>query len=213
MGSNYTASLSDVVEHFLNEDTYAFVFANARRLTTALAKSLEEKLDEEGNECDVVHLHGKLEKEEKFHLSNLFCQKTTLSDYDPRVLIATSTSDHGVDHPDAQLVVNMEWTDSIPTFVQQKGRSSRNGQRTIMKLIAAVSSYIMLIRRIMQHGDVQATDDDVDETSNLSALNMAFQPALERNNALDAIARDYQLQPHEKRRLMIRQLCNLYDVL
>jgi superfamily II DNA helicase RecQ len=213
IGSDYTASLKYVVDHLRNHATSAFVFANARRLTQSLTKTLEDKLDEEGITCDVVHIHGKLDKVEKFHLVNLFCQKTTVDLYDPRVAVATSTSDHGVDHPDAQHVINMEWPDSVSTLVQRKGRASRAGQAAIFMIIAGLTSHIMLVRRIWKLIDVQANDDDDDESDdNIAAVNMAFQPEQSNSNKCE-FEKAYPLKAHERQNLIKHQIGNLNEVM
>ena len=76
VGSDYTKWLDVVVRNLLIDGECSFVFANSRSLTHNLAAALEKKLDEEKLFlCDIVHIHGKLTKEEKFILINVFCKK------------------------------------------------------------------------------------------------------------------------------------------
>ena len=72
-----------VVDELQTKTSSVFVFANTRCLTHNLVKGLETKCDSRGVDGDVVHIHGMLEKEEKFHLINFFCRKETISEYNP----------------------------------------------------------------------------------------------------------------------------------
>ena len=119
VGSDFTKNLDGVVTHLQSDDSAAaFVFANSCRLTVNLKKSLEGKTDKKGIHSDVVHIHGMLDKDEKFILINLFCGKITIDKFEPRALVSTSSVDLGVDHPNAQYVLENQWSESPSTYVQ-----------------------------------------------------------------------------------------------
>ncbi len=66
-----------------------FVFANTRRLTDDMDKALKAKLDNLGITADVMHIHGKQGKSEKFALIGVFGRRIPVNGYERRVLIAT----------------------------------------------------------------------------------------------------------------------------
>ena len=110
-------------------------------------QSLETKLDEAKNYCcDVIHIHGKQTKQEKFNMIHLFCLKSKIKGYEPRVLVTTSASDVGVDHPNAQHVTNLEWTDSVSTFEEPRPdgtirRSTRRCEPEMSRLVAGAKFF------------------------------------------------------------------------
>ena len=66
----------------------------------------------------------------------------------PKVLISTSAGDMGVDHFDAQLVLNFEFPEDPSTVIQRRGWASRGGKDVLFVLDAGLSSYLNLVRRI-----------------------------------------------------------------
>ena len=202
---DHTKNLDRVVTHLQNTDSSAFVFANTRKLTHSLVKSLESKLDANQIRSDVVHIHGKLSKEEKFHLINFFCGKSTIKDFDPKAMVATSSADLGVDHPDAQCIIEMQWSDSPSTYGQRRGRGGRLGQLSIMITIAGITAHIELMQRIYLNRDIKASDNDL---RNAQALieNMAFKPNTSPAKATGGAAAKYPLTAAMKKRLQMRQI-------
>ena len=216
VGSEFTRHLDHGIKHLQQESSSVFIFANSRRLTNDLLKAFEGKLDKLGIEADVMHIHGKQGKAEKFALIGIFCRKIRVEGYDLRVLIATAASDLGVDHPDAQCVINMEWPECIATLVQRRGRASRRGQAARFILVAGIAAYLSLLRRI--HGgleDVKFNDDDeADFERAQSAVNSKVKSPSKRKTAQQKkVARDHELSESDQTALKRRQLNEIRDVL
>ena len=110
--------------------------------------------------CDVMHIHGKMDKDDKFASINLFCGNVIVDGFNPRCLVTTASSDLGVNHPNAQFILNLEWTDSIATFAQRMGRASRAGQESQFVLVAGISSYLAMVRRITGSSDDTTSNDN-----------------------------------------------------
>ena len=161
VGSAYSKNTSFVISHLTTSLSAAFVFLNTRSLIDGIVKSLEAKIDKhEAVEADIIQIHGNMKKQLKFVNINIFTGKMTIPNVFPRVLISTSAGDMGVDHPDAQLVLNFEFPDDPSTAVQRRGRASRGGQDALFVIDAGISSYLSLVRRIGKSVSPAATDDD-----------------------------------------------------
>ena len=134
---------------------------NTRSLVDGIVKSLEAKIDKnEAVEADIIQIHGNMKKQLKFVNINIFTGKMTIPNVFPRVLISTSAGDMGVDHPDAQLVLNFEFPEDPSTIVQRRGRAARGGEDALFFIEAGILSYLSLIRRIGTGVSTAATDDD-----------------------------------------------------
>ena len=216
VGAEFTRHLDLGVHHLQNKASSVFIFANSRRLTNDLVKAFEGKLDKLGIEADVMHIHGKQGKHEKFALIGIFCQKIRVEGYDPRVLIATAASDLGVDHPDAQCVINMEWPECIATLVQRRGRASRQGQAASFILVAGIAAYLSLLRRIYDGlEDVKFNDDDEKDFDRAqAAVNSKVKSPSKRKTAQQKkVASDHELSESDQTALKKRQLNDVRDVL
>jgi hypothetical protein len=82
----------------------------------------------------------------KFVNINIFTGKMTILNVFLRVLTSTSAGDMGVDHPDAQLVLNFEFSKDTSTAVQQRDQALRSGQDALFVAGAGISSYLSLVR-------------------------------------------------------------------
>jgi superfamily II DNA helicase RecQ len=100
------AGLNYVVE-FLQENPgrCACVFVNSRFKSHDIVSKLEEKLNHCAIKSDVVHIHGRQFKEEKFHFIRMFCANSHVESYQPDILVATSAANVGIDHHLVDLVV------------------------------------------------------------------------------------------------------------
>jgi len=111
--------------------------------------SFEKKLVKQGVAVDVVHVHGHLQKYEIFQLINIFCGKIVVGGYHPQALVTTASSEVGVNHRNAQGILNMEMLESISASRQRQGWASRDGQSSWFHIVAGVSSYIMLFKKLL----------------------------------------------------------------
>ena len=214
IGSEYTRSLDIIRRHLQNNDSAAFAFTNGRALSFHLVSGLEGKLDSHGIAADVVHIHGKLRLEDKMNFSKLYCRKIHVPDYDPRVLVATSAADLGIDHPNAQCGLNNEWPASISTFVQRRGRASRRDEDALIVVIAGVASYLHLFKRIKSDTDLANDDGDDDKGKKTSGYtNLLITP--KKGKTVKQRHRDqrYKLNRTQRDNLVKRQLADLRDVL
>ena len=55
--SEYSANLKPIVEHCTNSNDSSYVFANSKKLTFTLLKSLDKKLDSLPKKVGVLHVH------------------------------------------------------------------------------------------------------------------------------------------------------------
>ena len=79
---------------------------------------------------------------------NVFTGRLKLPDVNPRVLVATSAGDMGVDRPNAQYVLKCEFPEDPSTVIQRRGRVSCCGKNAVFFLAAGVALYLNLIQRI-----------------------------------------------------------------
>ena len=210
IGHDYTKQMDVVVRHLQLESSAVFVFANSRRLTNTLVSALELKLDStDGVSADIVHMHGHLDKTEKFSLINIFCRKLIIQDYSPNIMISTAAADLGVDHPNAQCIVNIEFPDCLASLFQRQGRGSRNHQISSFIIIGGVKSYIMLYRRINTNIDIRGDDSDFNEAalavSEKAFNNVIASPTKRKSKFGLMLEKEYFLSPTKKKNLRLRQ--------
>ena len=88
--------------------------------------------------------------------------------FNPRVMLATSAADLGIDHPNCNYVHNIdyvhniEWPEDIATYVQRRGRGGRQNQESQFILNAGLSGYLQMVARNNRSLDVEKDDDDDD---------------------------------------------------
>mmetsp|Transcript_504 Transcript_504/g.1029 ORF Transcript_504/g.1029 Transcript_504/m.1029 type:complete len:142 (-) Transcript_504:29-454(-) len=112
------------------------VIANSKRPTHQLVPAIKSKQDRNDIKCDVIHIHGSLDKNEIFKLTNILCSKITVNRFNPRAIVVTSAADLGIDHEEAIPIVNNEIPDYPGTAVQRLGRASRMGKLSTFILVA-----------------------------------------------------------------------------
>ena len=81
---------------------------------------------------------------------NIFTGKLKLPDVNPRVLVATSAGDMGVDHPNAQYILNCEFPEDPSTVIQRRGRASRRGENAVFFLAAGRIRHVFVTNRLCQ---------------------------------------------------------------
>ena len=213
VSSDNVRHLDPVVTHLQSSpDAAAFVFGNTRGVAKSAATNMEAKLDEAGSAVDVVLVDGNTSRHDKFCKINLFCRRKMIVGYHPNVLSTTAASDQGVDHPNAQYVLNLGWPDLIATWTQRMGRASRAGQAAVAAIVAGITAYVYLVRRSIEASNTMANvDDDADD---LTSMNMVIEsPWKNSNKELQDIEKKYALNANQKASLMRKQLKDLLDVL
>ena len=145
VGSDYLRDTSIVVDHLADSTSSAFIFLNDRTLVDSITKAVKTRVDKHDTfEVDVVKITGAMEKLLKYTNINLFTHKIRIPDIHPRVMVATSTGNLGVDHPDTQLVYNCEFPEDPSTLVQRRGRAPRDGQPAQFIVKVGLASYLNL---------------------------------------------------------------------
>ena len=169
IGSEYAKSLDETVTFLReNETGAAFVFANSKALTHSLVKSLEPKLDKLDHRPDVIHVHGSLNKDEKFGRIQLFVGAISVDGISPKVCVSTSAADVGIDHQDCRLVTILEWTSDVASFCQRRGRGSRDGRNSRTLLVAGISSYIYMCKMVHRNGEASSEDAKDDNNTTVT---------------------------------------------
>ena len=104
---NYSTSTNIVLRHLAECASSAFILFNTGSLIPYVIKHVEVKIDQYTTVCaDVIEIHSKMEKVLKYIKINAFNRRQKLPEVNPRVLVATSAGNMGVDHPNAQYVLN-----------------------------------------------------------------------------------------------------------
>jgi superfamily II DNA helicase RecQ len=149
VGSVYSKDTTLVISHLTTFASAVFMYLNRRSPIDGIVKSPKAKFDKHNAvKANIIHIHDNAKKQLKCVNINIFTVKMTIANIFPRVLIPTSAGDMGVDHPDAQLVLNFEFTEDVSTAVQQRGQALRGGQDALFVLDAGISSCLSLVHRI-----------------------------------------------------------------
>ena len=215
VGSDYSRDMNIVVNHLASSTSCAFIFLNSRSLVDNLTKSLETRIDKHHSlDADVVEITGAMQKPLKYTNINLFTQKIRIPGMDPRVMVATSAGDLGIDHPDAQLVYNCEFPEDVSTLVQRRGRASRHGEPAKFIVKGGLASYLNLTRRISDVTTDYTNNDDAGEVAGFNNAEIAtpktrFAGATSKDN----IEAKYALSKHTITQLQLEQTNDFLSVL
>ena len=212
---NYSTNTNLVLRHLAEHTSSAFVFFNTRSLLPGVIKHLEGKIDQHDTvDADVIQIHGKMDKALKSININIFTGKLKLPDVNPRVLVATSAGDMGVDHPNAQYVLNCEFPEDPSTVIQRRGRASRRGENAVFFLAAGVASYLNLMRRI-HIGSTPFFNDQPDDA--LDGFNNSAVASPKKkshtSNALASVAKKNALSSENMAKLRKEQSSDFISVL
>jgi len=200
--STYTKQLDKVIDYLADNEGTAFIYCNSKSLTHKLLPSLEAKIDDRSIEADVIHIHGSMSKTEKISFTKLLEGAIVVPVFHPRVLLATAAADVAIDHPQVELVLNMEWPDDIPTLVQRRGRASRGGQPSKFILVAALSAHISKVSQIYRQlsGEEKADNED-DLIAGYSPLRPTNQSSTNETKG-----KSYELTTSQRKRLVENEL-------
>lgn len=215
IGSEYVKNIDETVRVLdASEDGSAFLFANSKALTHRLLLALEKKMDEKHVTSDVVHIHGSMNKDEKFGAINLFTGALVITDYDPRVLVATSSADLGIDRSDGRIVTIFEWPDSMSTVAQRRGRGSRDGAPSTTLVVAGLASYLSMMKRIYREGNA-VSEDAVDDNNTMVSFNLTAISPRKRQPSKQSTATmaDLNLTKNQRKNNMQGQINAVMDVL
>ena len=99
------------------------LFTNARTCAITLLQSMESKLNDSGVWCDVLVVHGNLDKNEKFWRVRIFCSPpgSHVEDVSCRVLVCTNATNVGIDNATIDLCKRYGLCWDLCTFLQERG--------------------------------------------------------------------------------------------
>ena len=123
----FTKRLDEVVTFVQeNDDKCVCIFIGSRSSSFDVLKNLERKLNEDGCSVDVMHVHGHLDKNEKFWFIRIFCANINVEELRARILLATSAADVGIDNHAVAKVLCLGWTRDLCSFFQRRARGGRD---------------------------------------------------------------------------------------
>jgi len=102
------------------------LYCNSHRKSMHLLKEFEKKLNEAGCSVDVIHVHGKLNKHDKFWKNRLFCaiDREFVDDVKFHAMMGTSAANVGIDKLPIAFVTQFQTPRDLPTHFQERGRGS-----------------------------------------------------------------------------------------
>jgi len=148
-----------------NDESKVAIFCNSKAKSFHYLSEFELKLDASGVKPDVIHIHGDLDKHEKFWRIRLFCG--TIDDevdgVNIRALLATNAANVGIDDDRLDWNARFEFVRDLCTYTQERGRGSRErGRQSTFTFFFDLQSFEYLYRQYLL-GD----DDDDDDVSDL----------------------------------------------
>jgi len=205
-------------------DGKCVIFTNSRERAIHYTTELETRLNYADINSDVILIHGRLQKQDKFWRIRLFCspsEPTTAVAL--RVLISTSASNVGIDNSKIRFGLRFGFPRDLSTYFQEKGRGSRRpGDPSVFILYADIASYEFIITNILVGDDDTIVDDDEVETDRLRAVAMTAmstpvrrdaEARLVETNATAAVnSSNMKLSRAAKRRLRLREMNEAIDV-
>ena len=193
------------------------IFVNSRGLSHKLVSDLEKKLDASNVQVDVVHIHGHLDRFEKFYFTRIYCSDIIVPDFNPNVLVGTSAINVGIDNHRVDFIMRIGWPRDLFTFFQEKGRGSREtGSPSKCVVLADIRSYIDTLWSIFQ-GAKNHKANDVEPMNPIQGFNSAIKTSTQKNDALPAPTPTtkndkYKLCSSMRRKLELRQLLEFHQV-
>jgi len=92
------------------------IFVASKKKSFDQLRELERKLNKAFSKVDVIHVHGSLDKKEKFWFICIFCANIRVAELYARVLLATPAANIGIDNDRITLVINFGWPRDLLTY-------------------------------------------------------------------------------------------------
>ena len=211
VGRAIATNSNRVLEHLRNHPSSVFCFANTKPIADKITLAIEKKISEQDEVvADAVQITGAMDKRGKGIGIRLFTGALTVDGMSPRICVATNAGDMGIDHPDAQLIVNFGFVEDCSTFVQRRGRASRRGEDAAMHTNISLVSYLYLVKRLSDTSSI-ADEDDVDSTA-AGFNNSELSTPSRQNAASKKIFGKYALSNDELKKTRSEQLRDFMDV-
>ena len=149
-----------------NVNRKVIIYTPARTRAKSISKNLGNYLDTTGNlhDLDIVTLIGTMTKEEKAFYTHLFLSDSDNSDFNPRIMCATSgVGNAGIDSSKIGVVYRFGMPETVSDLFQEKGRAGRYHNALAAEnryiLCFAIEDLIYLFRRTMDPDEVVLNDD------------------------------------------------------
>ena len=81
-------------------------------------------------DIDLITIHGKMEKHDKFGSIKLFAGALFIDKYDPRVCISTACTNTGIDKETIEMVIRIGIPIDVVTSFQGMGQNARKNGMT-----------------------------------------------------------------------------------
>jgi superfamily II DNA helicase RecQ len=148
------------------------LYHNFRSTLLRLSNEIKEWLAEENILVDVIPVHGRLSRDEKFYNIRVFTGKDTIEPppvgqrgFYPRLLMATESANAGIDCSLVYFVFRMGIPESLFTFLQELGRAGRRPSASSLsdRYTASfqLSDYVQMIHRIHSGNNKTSADDSL----------------------------------------------------
>ena len=160
--------------------------------------------------ADVVQITGDMSKRAKNTSIRLFTGVIEVSNIRPRIHAATGAGEMGVHHPNAQLVMNIGFMEGVSTYVQRRGRSSRNGEPACFHMDVGLTSYFYVCRR---NEDTDASALEFPDDSHMRNFNNTELTSPTKNGPLERLRQKYKPTAQEAAQTRAEAKSNFLDVL
>ena len=107
---------------------------------------ITERLD-----VDVIMIHGKKEKHDKFGFIKLFTRALFIDKYGPRFCISTACANTGIDKETIEMVICMGIPRNVVTLFQERGWNARQDGMTGVYNIT--TNWTMFVKLIFVNAD------------------------------------------------------------
>eukprot|EP00581_Thalassiosira_minuscula_P015075 CAMPEP_0183735168 /NCGR_PEP_ID=MMETSP0737-20130205/45899_1 /TAXON_ID=385413 /ORGANISM="Thalassiosira miniscula, Strain CCMP1093" /LENGTH=283 /DNA_ID=CAMNT_0025968835 /DNA_START=560 /DNA_END=1408 /DNA_ORIENTATION=+ len=106
-----------------DNDAHACIFVNFVSECAKWARELENKLSDEQMHVGVLQISGEMDKNDKNAFTRLFTSAVRIKDFSPRVLVATSAANTGIDQVLVKWVLTVGLPCCLTTLLQERGRN------------------------------------------------------------------------------------------
>ena len=125
---------------------------------------IKAKLD-----INIITIHGKMEKHDKFGFIKLFTGALLLDDYKPNICITTAAASTGIDKATLDMVIRMGIPRDVVTSFQERGRNARQpGMTGVYSITTDWRMYVKLLLSIIM------PLSDQDDTAEYRSVNSAI---------------------------------------
>ena len=128
-------------------ESSAFVFVNFRSEVKKCEEKLEAMLIAAKLDIDIITIHGRMEKHDKFAFIKLFTGALYLPDFHPRICISTAAANTGIDKAAMEMVVRMGIPRDVVTSFQERGRNAREEGMT--GVYSITTDWVMYVKLVM----------------------------------------------------------------